>query len=315
MAKDKSIGDTAERFNGRLPEILPELQWPDELTQKMGKEVVRRFELTNRAYSAAVYAHEDRFAPRSESLLTGGPTKKLLRSEKEQLLTLFERECFAVLGSVREFLWPMRPVPPGQRIVLLNDYQAWVKQVKELLREAVFAEESEVWNQDLLHLFQSHKPNEPFPQKAFRQLVDKPVFFELEYLTKFRALFLAQMELDQRLGLMSDIVLDLIRAYETRMRDRENKVMSEAYIPFTTAIELSNGVLTRKKLEKAIDKSDPVKVRDRKPSKQRREVHIQDVLALIKKLEVDDQITDTAIGLFSRWKAEFQKKQPRQNLD
>lgn len=51
---------------------------------------------------------------------------------------------------------------------------------------------------------------------------------------------------------------------------------ADAYIPFTKAIELSNGVLNRKKLEKAINEGLPVEVRDRKPSKQRREVQLTD---------------------------------------
>jgi hypothetical protein len=89
----------------------------------------------------------------------------------------------------------------------------------------------------------------------------------------------------------------------------------EAYIPFTKGVALSNGVLTRKKLEKAIDKGEPVKVRDRKPSAQRREVHIQDVLRLIDKLSADESVTENAAKMFGEYMQAYQRRQPKPNLD
>jgi len=82
----------------------------------------------------------------------------------------------------------------------------------------------------------------------------------------------------------------------------------DAYIPFTKAIELSNGLLTRKKLDKAIEHGKPVKVRDKKPSKQRRNVNIQDVLLLINKLSANEKTTEEAARMFGEYKKAFQKK-------
>jgi hypothetical protein len=216
-AEGDAAGDSAERFNGQLPPIMPAMQWPEEFSCRMGKDTLRRLELTNRAYSAAVYAHTDHFAPRLESLLSGF-TKKLFRSEKEELLRLFEQECFAALGSVREWLRLMRPIHPTDRIAILKDYQGWGQQVRDLVREAVFAGEPEEWNRDLLHWAQNHKPDEASSRRAFRSLCLKPVFGEQMYLEKFSELFFAQMQLEERLGLMNDVVRDLISVYEERVR-------------------------------------------------------------------------------------------------
>ena len=82
----------------------------------------------------------------------------------------------------------------------------------------------------------------------------------------------------------------------------------EAYIPFGKAIELSSGVLTRKKLDKAISQGDPIKIRCKKPSKNRKNVHIQDVLKLINKISSSEKITEEAAKLFGRWKDELQQK-------
>lgn len=209
--------NTSQRFDGQLPPILPELQWPDEMKARIGDGALRRLELTQRAYSAAVFVHRDLFVPRLESLVAGF-TRKLFTIEKEQLLMLFEKECHAVLGGLREGLPMMRAIPPAERVAFLKDYQAWVRQVKELLREAVFADEAETWNQEMLDLFQRHKPGEPCPQEALSHLMKKPVFVEHLYFTRFNDLLLAQMELEQQLGLMLDIVLDLMKAHETRMQ-------------------------------------------------------------------------------------------------
>lgn len=90
----------------------------------------------------------------------------------------------------------------------------------------------------------------------------------------------------------------------------------DALIPFNKAIEMSNGILTRKKLEKAVKQGEPVKVRSEKPSKQRRTVHIQDVLALIKKLSDSEAASEQAVAIFARYKSEHQKKmEGRVNLD
>jgi len=89
----------------------------------------------------------------------------------------------------------------------------------------------------------------------------------------------------------------------------------DAYIPFTKALELSNGALTRKKLEKAIKKGEPVKVRDRKPSPQRRNVHIQDVLSLISKLSVNDDATEEAARMFGEYQKAHLRRLSGPNLD
>lgn len=90
----------------------------------------------------------------------------------------------------------------------------------------------------------------------------------------------------------------------------------EAYIPFTKAIELSNGILTRKKLDKAIDQSKPIKVRSKKPRANRLNVHIQDVLSLINKLSENDKAGEEAARMFSEYKKQLQGKTGKQiNLD
>lgn len=107
--------------------------------------------------------------------------------------------------------------------------------------------------------------------------------------------------------------LMLMQVAETPLPNADGN--DAAFIPFSKAIELGSGNLTRKQLEKAISRGDPVKVRDRKPSPQRREVHIQDVLALIAKLKGNEQVAEQASALFGRYREEFQKKQPKPNLD
>jgi len=87
---------------------------------------------------------------------------------------------------------------------------------------------------------------------------------------------------------------------------------SEAYISYTKAIELSNGILTRKKLDKAINQEEPMKVRSKKPHKNRRIVHIKDVLLLIKKLSLNNNVGEEATRMFSEWKNLEQKKRGEQ---
>lgn len=89
---------------------------------------------------------------------------------------------------------------------------------------------------------------------------------------------------------------------------------ADAYIAFTKAIELSNGVLTRKKLEKAIDKGNPIKVRDWKPSAQRREVHIQDVLLLIDKLSDDKDVSEKIAQALGEYRKQLLAKQAPPDL-
>lgn len=218
-ARNGKDSKAIQKFDGQLPPILRELRYPEDFLSRLDSGVRRRADLVNRAYSAAVYAHQDLFEPRRESLFSE-PTKKLLRSEREQLLLLFGQECFIVLGDLREFGGMARPIPVAERIALFNDYQAWMNRLKELLKEAVFADEPEIWNQALINLFQNYKPGESFPQKEFLYLVKKPVFFHHEYFRRFNHLFLPQMELEERFGLMIDIVLDLIKAYEARLRKK-----------------------------------------------------------------------------------------------
>jgi hypothetical protein len=96
----------------------------------------------------------------------------------------------------------------------------------------------------------------------------------------------------------------------------QEKDNNDAYIPFGKTIELSNGILNRKKLEKAINEGKPVKVRDKKPSKQRRNVHIQDILQLIEKLSSNPKASEEAARMFGEYKNTFQNKKNKQvNLD
>lgn len=90
----------------------------------------------------------------------------------------------------------------------------------------------------------------------------------------------------------------------------------DAYIPYKKAIDLSNGVLSRKKLDKAINCGEPVRVRSKKPRENRRNVHIQDVLAVIEKLSNDDNIKEEASRMFGLYTETFRKKRTKQvNLD
>lgn len=88
-----------------------------------------------------------------------------------------------------------------------------------------------------------------------------------------------------------------------------------AFIPFTKAIQLASGVLSRKMLNKAIKYGKPVKVRSFKPSPQRINVHVQDILALIKVLSPSEEASEEAARMFSEFKKVFIKKQPPVNLD
>lgn len=90
----------------------------------------------------------------------------------------------------------------------------------------------------------------------------------------------------------------------------------EAYIPFTEAIKLSNGILTRKKLDKALNQDELMKVRSKKPRKNRRIVHIQDVLSLIKKLSENNNVGEEAARMFGEYKKAHQKEtQAKIDLD
>jgi len=108
----------------------------------------------------------------------------------------------------------------------------------------------------------------------------------------------------------------------TRNRETEQKVSGgkagndEAYIHFTKAIKLSNGILTRKKLDKALNQDEPMKVRSKKPSKNRRIVHIQDVLSLIGKLSENNNVGEEAARMFGEYQKAHQKKtQAKIDLD
>ncbi len=87
----------------------------------------------------------------------------------------------------------------------------------------------------------------------------------------------------------------------------------EAYIPYSEAIKLSNGILNRRKLDAAIKDR---KVRSEKPNKQRRNVHIQDVLALIEKPSTDEDAQEKASKMFGEYReATIPKMQQGINLD
>ena len=298
--------NSIQKFDGQLPPILPKLQWPDELYSHLGSGARRRIELTNRAYSAAVYAHQHHFAQRNESLLSE-PTRKLFRSEKEHILRLFAGECIDVLNSVRELGGMARPIPPTDRMALLNDYQAWMKQLKKLLREALFADDPESRNQALIDLFQQYKPGDPFPKTDFLYLVKKPVFCEHRYFLKFTDLFLAQWELEQRFCLMIDITLDLINAYKARMRKKsEVKTESKVQVWSDNApdykecsilvkfAEFMNRKLSDSKLSKALKPTGQVRyMRKRKPF--RCKAHIGDFMEYIRMLPLLKPDGDTVL--------------------
>lgn len=89
---------------------------------------------------------------------------------------------------------------------------------------------------------------------------------------------------------------------------------NDAYILSSKAIDLSNGILTRKRLKKAITKSEPVSVRYNKPSPQRLYVHIQDILILIEKLSANEGVTEETVKMFGRYVKEHQGKTPKIDL-
>ena len=99
-------------------------------------------------------------------------------------------------------------------------------------------------------------------------------------------------------------------------KEDDGKEQNEAYIPYTKAIEFGNGILTRKKLDKAIKQGEPIKVRSKKPTRNRQNVHIQDVLLLIEKLSENTKATEEATRMFGEYKNHLQKKMSKQtNLD
>jgi hypothetical protein len=74
---------------------------------------------------------------------------------------------------------------------------------------------------------------------------------------------------------------------------------------FTEAVKMSHGALTERKIKMAIKKG---KVRHDKPSPQRLGVHIQDILSLIKKSEVSENIKEEAARMYSEYIAIHQEK-------
>lgn len=151
----KECSNATQKFDGKLPPILPEFEWWDNISSGIGSEAKRRFELTFRAYSAAVYAHQDHFAPRTETLLSE-PTRKLLKREKEQLLKAFDTECHIVMNSLMGLIETQKPISSGKRLTLFEDYQEWINQLKVLLREALFAEELESQKIEIERLLKSY---------------------------------------------------------------------------------------------------------------------------------------------------------------
>jgi hypothetical protein len=141
-------------------------------------------------------------------------------------------------------------------------------------------------------------------QEMFRSSpgVDKP---------RVRAELKALNEKLERERLAAD---EVFRSHAEVLRSRITALASEPYIPYMKAIGLSNGVLTRKKLDKAITEGQPVKVRDRTPRPQRREVHIQDVLQLIDKLTINEGVKEEAARMFGEYKRAHQSKQPKPDL-
>lgn len=112
-----------------------------------------------------------------------------------------------------------------------------------------------------------------------------------------------------------------IKIPEPAKTEKDNNLLEkgrdgEAFIPFGKAIQFSNGILTRKRLEKAIKKGIPLKVRDRKPRKQRLEVHIQDLMSLIEKLSSNAKVSEEVALMFGTYVKEYQKKRNENiNLD
>ena len=92
--------------------------------------------------------------------------------------------------------------------------------------------------------------------------------------------------------------------------NREVKPDEDAFIPFRKAITMSGGVLNRYNLEKAIHQGEPVRVRSEKPSEKRQNVHIQDILRLIKALSPDEAAEEKAAEMFGQLKSMQLAKQP-----
>ena len=104
---------------------------------------------------------------------------------------------------------------------------------------------------------------------------------------------------------------------ETELASKQKKGEDDgAYIPITKAIKFSNGILTLKKLNKAIEQGQPIKVRSKKPRINRKSVHIQDVLSLINKLSENDKPGEEAARMFGEYQKQYEKKRNEQiNLD
>ncbi len=96
------------------------------------------------------------------------------------------------------------------------------------------------------------------------------------------------------------IYLDKLEKAGGKAGDKE-----EAYISATQAIQLSNRVLDRKKLDKAIAAG---RVRWKKPSKKRKNVHIQDVIAEISRCEGSKEAKEEAARMFGEYKEIHAKK-------
>ena len=79
----------------------------------------------------------------------------------------------------------------------------------------------------------------------------------------------------------------------------------EAYIPFSVVVRITSGDLNKKRLDKAIKEGD---VRSRKPSKQRKFVHIQDVLKLLKQSSSSEGAKEMAAKMFGTLREIRQKK-------
>jgi hypothetical protein len=198
--------------------ILPELQFKYKPPlDTVSPQIRRRIELLSRAYSAAVYAHKN----------------QLTHFQKEQILNAFNTECFTVLQGVSEAVEFAKGNPVAERHSLLKDYQSWVNQVADLLKEGLYALNYDKWVQRFVAI----PPGDALSRKNGRLQLTETFLNVLGqrlkvlepdlYLSKFNKLFLCQMQLEQRISLAIGITGDWI-AFLIALRNRKRQAETGA---------------------------------------------------------------------------------------
>mgnify|MGYP001103618569 CR=1 FL=1 len=232
---------------------------------------------------------------------------------------------------------------------LIDRIVAWVAEWTSKLRELYLGvNDSRGANRVWLCLVELEQIYQPLDDLCFWLKLNRPELFDLVQLkvnevkakmseTKKAVWAVIQNKVPQSLTTLSPaiydktvppVIADLNNAFVNLVNhtlwDTKQELLKpptgggddEAYISHTKAIELSGGILTRKKLDTAIEQGKPIKVRSRKPRINRRNVHIQDVLLLIKKLSGNEKASEEAIRMFAEYKKMLQKRTSKQvNLD